>query len=86
MLARIIRLMLLRSVGPGKATAYIAVYSIVRKVLESRETVVDERLRPGDHLVIEHLHISHEQQVEQLKREERRARRAARKAARRKAS
>lgn len=86
MLARMIRLVLLRSVGPGKATAYIAIYSVVRKMLKSRETVVDERLRPGEHLVIEHLQISHEQQVKQLKREERRARRAARKAARRKAS
>lgn len=86
MLARIIRLLLLRSVGPGKATAYIAIYSAVRKMLRSRETVVNERLRPGEHLVIEHLDISHKRQVKQLKREEKRARRAARKAARRKAS
>lgn len=86
MLARVIRLMLLRSVGPGKAAAYVAVYSAVRKFLKSRETVVDERLRPGEHLVIEHLEISHKRQVKQLKREEKRARRAARKAARRKAS
>lgn len=78
MVARVLRLLLIRSLGPGGATAFLAATAVARRVTKQREAVLTQRLGPGEQLVVEHLAISHKRQLKQLKREEQQARRAAR--------
>lgn len=78
MVARILRLLLIRSMGPGRATAFLAATGLARRVMKQRESVFTQRLGPGEQLLVEHLTITHRRQLKQLKREEKRARRSAR--------
>lgn len=90
MLGRLARLLLVRYAGgPARAALYLTAYNKARKVLRPEPVVESLRVRPGETWVVEHLEISHKDQIKQLEREEKRARRerkAARKAARRTAS
>jgi hypothetical protein len=75
--------------GPGRAAVYLALAGAVTGRLRRRESLLTQRLKPGEQYVIEHLEISHKKQIKQIKREERaaqKARRAARKAPRQPAS
>lgn len=76
MLARLLRLVLVRQAGgPTRAALYLGALSVARRALHSKELVIAEPVRPGERLLVEHLTISHRRQVKQLKREEQRARR-----------
>lgn len=90
MLARLARLLLIRYAGgPARAALYSSGLSALRRIVKHDPVVESVRVRPGEHWVIEHLEISHKDQIKQLHREEKRAKRerkAARKAGRRTAS
>lgn len=87
MVGRLVRLLLVRYAGgPAQAALYLTIWSFVRKRLRSDEVIEVQGIRPGERFVIEHLEISHTEQIKQLKREEERAKRrqaAARKAEKR---
>jgi hypothetical protein len=84
MLTRLLRLVLVRYAGgPARAALYLSAVSTARRLIKPKPVIESLRVRPGEVYVVEHLGISHKDQIEQLKREEkeaRRARRAARKA------
>jgi hypothetical protein len=90
MLNRLVRLLLIRYAGgPARAALYLGGLSAARRILQPKPLVESLRVRPGERYVVEHLSISHKDQIRQFKREEkeaRRARKTARKAARRTAS
>lgn len=88
-MARLIRLVLFRSIGPGKALAYLFLWRTAKRIIHSDDVTVTERLRPGQRILVEHLQITHKRQIAELKRQEkaeRRARKAARKERRQPAS
>jgi hypothetical protein len=90
MLGRFFRLALVRYAGgPARAALYLSGLSALQRTLRPKPTIESVRVRPGQRYVVEHLTISHKDQIKQLKREEqdaKRARKAARKAGRRTAS
>lgn len=82
-MARLAKYLLARYAGgPGKAAVYLALAGAASRRIRRREVVLNQRLKPGERYVIEHLEISHKKQIKQLKREEREARSARRRARR----
>ena len=89
MLARIFRFFVVRYAGAGRAAVLLGGLDVARKTVRRQPVVEELRLRPGETYVVEHLPISHKDQIANLERERKEAKRAdrvARKAARRRAS
>lgn len=72
--------------GPAKSWVFTSValmgLRLIRKVTGRRELVELSSIKPGETIIIEHLDISHKQQMKQMKKAKRQSRRARRQASR----
>lgn len=82
MLASLVRLLARQYFGGSRRGLLMASlvtigFTRLRSVLGRREVVDMSNIKPGETIVIEHLPISHKEQIKQFKRDERRAKKAA---------
>lgn len=70
--------------SPGKSWVYTSaamlLLRVVSRSIERKELIDLSTTKPGDRLIIEHLEISHAEQMKQLKRERKSERKAAKQA------
>lgn len=73
--------------GPAKSWIYssaaLMAYNAVRKMTGRREVIDISSIRPGETIIIEHLEISHAEQMKQMKKQRRQDKREAKRDAKR---